>query len=492
MMARDVSITLPSGETAVVRGVPENITDSEVSAKYGNKPSTAGDVVKGALSGLPYGLSEAAAFPARAGIGLAMRAAEAIGKPEWAEYLGRGANESVEPLVEGLQHITGGDFDPATPAGRVAKASTGTAIAAAAGPGRGKLLAAALGALSGAGSQTAAETGAGPATQVAAGILPALLPGAKAAVLPNLAASKIRETMAGTPKATIANQLEIADQSPVPLLPGQMFGEQHPMKGLQESVAASGTGGSKLQGALTRQGNEAEQFRESQAAQYRPMYQQGGQTPLTGPDLMNLMSALTQAQGSRNLATNTTPARAFDRTMTSITDNTPVASANGTVVNAPIQNMGELKSIRDELRRPNYDGMSALDQSTQRAISQALNQTLHRDSNIRDADAIFGETQRILEPTQIGRGTMGVMPGSTGADIGSAVLPASVYAAGANPILGALPVVRGVQANVAQRQLSGILSDSSGKSFREALDYSRSRKLAEALTRAMLQTQGMP
>lgn len=497
-MPRTVSVQMPDGTILDVDGVPDGTSDAQVSARV-KLPLYTEDIAKGAVSGPAIGMESVVGFLPRAAVGTAYNIMDFLGaKPETKQKLKAFADKYIEGPLDTTKKLFGGDYTAQTAPGRFAQAATAGATGAL--PSGGTT--AALGAASGLGAQATAEAGMGETPQIIVALAPFLGRAGYNLAFPNIANTEIQRALKGTDPAVVTAAAQRMRNASVPVLPGQAFGRDHPMVGLQETVSRSAEGGPRLQQALRDQTAAV----EAAPKPWQPFYDAAAGAPLAPIDVQVVVKDLRQRQQDMQLAAKTSPSRAFDQTVEAIqkqgTATVPAVTRRQVVkgqglqdvvvspaqtVSTPIGTFGQLQSVRSQARK-GFEGLEGVDEATRASIIEALNEALHKNPNMKAADALYASTAPDLAAVGLGRGGLGRFAGSVGSDATEVSTPI-LRGVGANPALALIPAVRELRSGKAYRELSEILSDPSAEKLIEAAKYSPKKDALLDALRAAIQAK---
>lgn len=231
---RDIVVELPDGTQQPVNRVPKSVSDSEVAKKYGGKVmSKTEDMIRSALSGVPFAASQLVTLPAK----LALGGAKVLGIGDEKD-LQQKAKKVAESESQMMQDI-GAAYSPRTTAGRYAKSGVAAAVPI---PGAGSSGSqAALGLISGILGQGAAEADLGTAGSIAASYAPYIVAGALSAARPRSSAAQTRSALEGmSPEdiSTMNKRLEVAKANKLNVLPWQVAPEGSDLKNLGIAISS--------------------------------------------------------------------------------------------------------------------------------------------------------------------------------------------------------------------------------------------------------------
>jgi hypothetical protein len=467
------------------------------------------DVLASAKTGFRNGVAESLTLPAKAAVGLTGAVADRFGaSPQVLEDLA-GKVDGLDQVLKGTTQPDGSagqpTYVPQTKQGEYASALAGGVGGALIGPQAGTLLRLGTGAASGAGAELASnvfrsspETAG--AAALAASVLPGVLTAGREIALPDhatLAVQKATTAQPGALDAALARMqaARTTQQVPtpnggapipvpaIPILPGQAFGPDHQMAGIQGQVARDPIAGPALQAFLANQKDNLIPAATSTGlnpdgppiAPYRSVYNAAAATPVQPMQALSLSLAL------RRAAAKTNPVGATLDNANAVAT-LPMNGVSG----RPMTNLGQVQSIgTTELPK------SGLPDQVQAPMARVVSGFLRtQDGRFAAADDAFQQTQAKVDAARIGQEALGAPATSTAGTQSNAA--AAVAGAGAfgglgvlavRPLIGALTRARQIQT------LGQIMSDPSGKSLQTAAAYSPAANSADELYRAWLQSQ---
>lgn len=491
------SRTLKDG--TVVDNVPDSVTDAQledaVAKLAAPKPSVQEDIGKSLAGSLRNGLVEAATFPGKAALGLAGAGADALGWKGAQDAVGKTVG-NMENLDQTLKQAPGtgylpvqarsfpdvlkslqqkpvegpsfSDYTPQTEPGKWASALGGGAAAALPGGQAGALARALVGASSGGLSELGARNG-GPLASLAGSVLPNLLMAGKNVAVPDQALATIKKAATAVP-GELESALATMQNAKVPLLPGQAFGPNHQMEGIQEAITKAPATATPMQAALRQQTGQM-QDQLGPNALFRQDYNAAAQTPVSPKEAL----ALAIRTGTAGRGTNVT-----GPTRDAVNDFSQQILAGGPG-KGPVQNLGQVQDIRDQL------GGGSLPPRTEAAMKNEVSDFLRtKDGRFATSDAKYSELMDNQAKTQLARGGQGASGLPVVGNSNAAVVGARAG------VFGPLALIPAVKEHIASQQakdLADVFLDPTGKKLVAATKYSPQDNAMAELARALLQSR---
>lgn len=274
-MSRNITVKDPStGELVELTDVPDDITDVEAHRQHFGLPEApketpqwkktlqgAKGLAEDAATGIISGFKSGATFWPKAGMGLAMKGAELVGREDVAEKLGAAANQTedtVESILPQALKDETANAPPNSPLGGYVKAGTsGATSALMGGPSQaGSAVTAGLGATSGVLAQAGANADLSPGMVTALAVAPQALYGGYRAAHQPAHITEIQQALKGLQPEEIAKAKSLmaaAQERGVDLSPAQLFGDNHPLVATLNRVGGSWGGSSLIKNFLRKQ-----------------------------------------------------------------------------------------------------------------------------------------------------------------------------------------------------------------------------------------------